>query len=522
MPETYDVIVIGGGHNGLVAGAYLAKAGQSVLVLEKNANFGGGVHTAEVTLPGFKSDMHSMGHLGIYANPLIKNDELQLQSKYGLKYIRPLADFSTTFPDQSTIINYKDLDRTVESIAQISRHDADAYYRLAQKSQELLPLIVEPLFVPPPPFGAFMAMMDQSTIGRNFIQTMHRSVLDILDEWFNDEKVKCHFMRLCSEHFIDPMGKGDGAWIFTLPSFSHNYGLNAPEGGSGMLVTSLVRCLEDHGAELRSNTLVTKVINEGGKASGVILEDGTEIRARNCIVGQIHPYNLPGMVDGLDEQICYEAKRVQTSSYSCIAAQYALDAPIEYAHEDLHQCLLNGYAPETIAEFRKLFATLHDGEMSKQEILSVLTVSDFDPTRAPKGKAVMTSWRLAPFHLSGGRDWDGYKAEAEAETLDMVKSLIPSMKGKVLAQHFETPLDFQRYTPSFQNGDVSGISTQMFQSLGHRPTPSLAQYAVPGAENLYLAGNFMHPVAGGVTGGGRATAIKIFNDKGWDFDKVLG
>ena len=520
MSEVFDVIVIGSGHNGLVAAAYLAKAGKSVLVVERNPHFGGGVWTAVATAPGFKHDMHSMGHLGILANPLIRKDELQLQSKYGLKYIRPIADYSTTFSDGSFVISYRDLERTIGSIAAISPRDADSYRRLANQSMEFLPMITESLFVPPPPFGAFMAMMDQSPMGRNLIQTMHRSVMDILDEWFENEKVKVHFMRLCSEHFIDPDGKGDGAMMFLFPALQHTYGLNCPEGGSGVLVDSLVRCLKDHRAELRANAHVSKVTVQNGKAVGVRLADGTEIRARSCIVGQIHPYNLPAMVEGLDEQTRYEVSRVKVATYSCVAGQYALDAPPQYAHEDMSGCALNGFAPPTIREFRRVIHALHDGEMSQVPSLSVHTISNIDPTRAPAGKCAMTVWRLAPYALRSGESWDDYKSQAEEETLAMVESLLPSVKGNVIAKSFETPLDFERYSLSFQRGDVSGISTQLFQSQGHRPTPSLAQYAVPGADGLYLAGCFMHPVAGGVTGGGRATAVKIFADRGWDFEKV--
>ncbi len=522
MSETFDVMVIGSGHNGLVADAYLAKAGRSVLVLERNAHFGGGVATAEVTLPGFRHDLHSMGHLGIMINPLIRNDELKLQSRYGLKYIAPTADYSTTFSDGSLLVSYRDFERTVESIAAFSPRDADAYRRLARESMEFLPMIAESLFVPPPPFGAFMAMMDQSAMGKNLIQTMQRSIIDILDERFENEHVKVHFMRIWSEHFIDPECKGDGASMFMLPAFQHTYGLNCPEGGSGSLVSSLIRCLEDHGAELRASTHVAKVLVESGKAVGVRLADGNEIRARHCVIGQIHPYNLPSMVDGLDEQVRYEVGRAQTAVYSCVAAHYALDAPPVYAQPDLDTCALNGFAPPSVKEFKRFFRALHEGEMSSTPVLAVHTVSNMDPTRAPAGKCAMTVWRLAPFKLEGQPGWDDYKAQAEEETLAMVEGLLPSIKGKVLAQSFETPLDFERYSLTFQKGDVSGLSTQLFQSQGHRPTPSLAQYAVPGADGLYLAGCFMHPVAGGVTGGGRATAIKIFADKGWDFDKVIG
>ena len=120
MSSTYDVITIGSGHNGLIAAAYLAKAGRKVLVLERNSGFGGGVTTQEIVAPGWRHDLHSATHIVIQANPLIRNDELGLLSRYGLSYTYPDAVFSTIFDDQTSIISYTDLDKTCASIAAIS------------------------------------------------------------------------------------------------------------------------------------------------------------------------------------------------------------------------------------------------------------------------------------------------------------------------------------------------------------------------------------------------------------------
>jgi phytoene dehydrogenase-like protein len=125
MAGDYDVVVVGSGHNGLTAAAYLAKAGQKVLILERNDWFGGGVVTQEILEPGFKFDLHSSLHVNIQANPLILNDELKLLSKFGLKYLYPDAVYSTIFDDQTFLVTYKDIERTCQSIAKISPHDAE-------------------------------------------------------------------------------------------------------------------------------------------------------------------------------------------------------------------------------------------------------------------------------------------------------------------------------------------------------------------------------------------------------------
>ncbi|MGB6758447.1 MAG: FAD-dependent oxidoreductase, partial [Xanthobacteraceae bacterium] len=125
----YDVIAVGAGANGLIAAAYMAKAGKKVLVLERGAWFGGGVATHEAVSPGFRHDIHSATHIVIQGNPLIRNDELGLISKFGLKYIYPEGIFSTIFDDQTSIVSYSDLDKTCQSIAAVSPRDADAYRR---------------------------------------------------------------------------------------------------------------------------------------------------------------------------------------------------------------------------------------------------------------------------------------------------------------------------------------------------------------------------------------------------------
>jgi len=125
--EAHDVVVIGGGHNGLIVAAYLAKAGVDVCVVEKQDKVGGGLVTREVTLPGFKHDIFSTIHLTLSANPLIHRDELGLSSKYGLKYIRPDPQVAIVFPDERAIIFYQDIDKTCETIAQFSERDAEAY-----------------------------------------------------------------------------------------------------------------------------------------------------------------------------------------------------------------------------------------------------------------------------------------------------------------------------------------------------------------------------------------------------------
>jgi len=521
MSATYDVIVAGSGHNGLIVGAYLAKAGKNVLILEKNPWFGGGTATREIAAPGYRHDLHSSGHAGIQSNPLLKNDELGLLSKYGLKYIYPDSSFSTVFEDGSSLVCHHDLDRTCESIAQISAPDAEAYRKVSKASMELLPLMAQSMFVPPASLGGFTAMMDQSPQGQDLLQTMLRSPLDIVNQYFRSDKLKVHLLRFVAETFIHPEEKGCGMGVFGLLGLMHKGKAGIAQGGSGALAEALVRCLKAYGADLRTNSEVTKVLVEAGKAVGVQLKDGESLRAKSCVVGQFHPWVLPNLVDGLDERLVRNAKRTTVASVTCTVGHYALKAaPAYILGGTAGDAPLVSFASSSLAEFRRVFHAIADNEIPASPMISVHNNARFDPSRAPAGGATLTSWRLVPFELRG-TTWDAIKDKVEQDTLGILRRYISNLTpDNIVGQAFETPLDMYRYSPTFQRGDVTGISKNFYQLNGHRPTPELSQYAVPGVQGLYLAGIFMHPGGAGVSGGGRATAIKIFEDLKMDFDKV--
>jgi len=140
VSEAFDIVTVGSGHNGLVAAAYLAVMGKRVVVLERNAWFGGGVVTRELTVPGFRHDQHSMAHIFIQANPLLAADELQLKARHGLRYVFPDPPVSVLFEDGETLSLYRDRERTWAEIARLSRADADAYRQLSDQAAMWLPI----------------------------------------------------------------------------------------------------------------------------------------------------------------------------------------------------------------------------------------------------------------------------------------------------------------------------------------------------------------------------------------------
>ncbi|HEX7784425.1 MAG TPA: NAD(P)/FAD-dependent oxidoreductase [Sphingobium sp.] len=519
----YDVVVVGSGHNGLVAGAYLAKAGNRVLILEKNGHLGGGVVTSELVAPGYRHDWHSATHIVIQSNPLIRNDELGLQSQFGLEYIYPEAIFSTIFDDGSSIITYADLEKTCASIAQISPTDADAYRAFAQKSAAILPLIVQGMFVPPPPQGAFWALLDQSPEGRALMQVMQKSMLDIVNEHFTHDKMKVHLLKFAAEMLVGPDEKGTGAFIFNMPGFVHNYPSGIPKGGSGALVDALVRCLAHHGAEFRTHSEVEQILVEDGCAKGVRIVGGETIFARKCIVAQIHPWLLGGMVQDCDPLVASNAAATETSVLSVMSAMYALkEAPRYKAGAEPGRVALTNFAPASLETFLRIFDDVRYGDLPTAPIMAAHNNAQWDPSRAPPGGATLTIYAFGPYRLrdGGAAAWDERKAEFHERVHRMYGEFCENFTDdNIIGVEFHTPNDMARYSPTFQQGDAGGVGKYFYQIGGHRPTPELSQYAVPGAQGLYLAGTFMHP-PGGVTGGGRATAVKICGDLDIDFDAL--
>lgn len=507
----------------MVAAAYMAKAGLKVVVLERNSFLGGGSITREVTAPGFRHDLHSMMHIAVQSSPILANDELGLKSRYGLAYHYPEALFTTVFDDESSLTIYHDLDRTCESIARISPIDAEAYRAFAKQSLAFLPLFVKGMWEPPMPQGAFWALLDQSAEGRAMMWAMQQSLMTLLDATFHHEKIKVSFLKLAAEFSVAPDEFGTGVLLLSMPGLIHTYRPGIPLGGAQSLADALVACLTDLGVEMRTSSEVEKVLVSGGKTTGVRLAGGEVIEARRGVIGQIHPWLLGDMVEGIDAGIAQRARRTKTADLAFIHGFLALKEPPKYhAGTGLYDAMWLSYAPSSVAEIRQHYDDLKYGKPWSGRLFTAVMASWFDPSRAPEGCATVNLLAAAPYELAegGSEAWDREKDARGAALLDGFRQTATNIDdSNILGYHVHTPLDMARFTPTFQRGDLHGLGKFFFQFGGHRPTPELSNYRVPGIGGLYLAGAFMHP-PGGITGGGRNTAAVMCADMGIDFDKL--
>jgi len=521
IKDQYDVVVAGGGSNSLSAAAYLAKAGLSVCVLEKNEVIGGGLVCRELTLPGFKHEPHATGLIIVMANPMIKDDELELKSRFGLRFFTPEKTIATVFDDETWMSTCVSLDKTCEAIAKFSHRDAEAYRSFVNRVIQMAPLLKSAMFKPPIPYGQFAMMLDQSPLGQELLRGMMMSCSALLDELFESEKVKIHFMKWMGIFLLHPDERGTGLMFYTATAVAHTQEESGVYGGVQAFSDALGQCIAYHGGEIHTNTYVRKILVSGGKATGVELADGRQIRAKKAVLGSIHPHLLGDMVPGLDADMVAEARRCELSSHSGVMTHWALHEAPKYKCAEVNDALLVQPVPSRLADLRQIFDDVGAGKMPSRlaSIVSHMTVHD--PSRAPAGKHTLYFFSFAPKVLRDG-GWTPEVGERIKDWMMSEYSKYCTNMGpeNIMASMAETPKDQNEWSPSFAGGDFMGIGMFQHQLMGRRPTPRLAQYAVPGAEGLYLTGPFMHP-GGAVTGGGRATAMKMMEDMGIDSSKHM-
>lgn len=525
--STWDVVVIGSGSNGLVTAAYLAAAGKRVLVLERQAWAGGGVASLEMADAGYKSERHSAIHQMILANPLISRDELQLQAKWGLQYLRPDALYAIVFEDGVLPI-YQDRARTKAEIAKLSVADAEAYDRFMDVAVGVVDAVMPGMFEPPVDVDVSTAFTGDGPVAAAMAAASTQSSYDIIKRYFTHETVQVALLRFVTEiQLAHPRNPDSGLMTYLGLGLAERFGLALPRGGGTGFTDAVIRCIRAHGGDVWLNTEAIKVeVDNNNRAVGVRTRSGI-IRARDAVVGQIHPHLLGRFVDGLDAAVVADAQQTKLSDYTLFAIHAALDAPLRYrAGPIADAAVMNTVCPGSMKELMDAYDGIEAGRLPGEGavIVGAGCTTALDPTRAPEGKSTlhvvaMVKHDLAEAGARGGAEqaWDAVKDDFAHRVFRHLARFAPNLTPEnILSYHVVAPTDHVRDSPSFQRGDICGLAMAPAQMGANRPTKALARYRVPGVERLYLAGPFMHP-GGGVWGGGRPTAKVIFEDLGLDF-----
>jgi phytoene dehydrogenase-like protein len=527
MAMRYDAIVIGGGHNGLVNAAYLARAGRKVLVLEQRHVLGGAAVTEEI-FPGFKFSVFS--YVVSLLRPEIIRD-LDLPS-HGLE-ILPLDGTFTPMPSGDYLWRVNDHTKTRREIARHSKLDAEAYDEFG-KSMVAMCQFVKPILgmIPPDPTSLnpadlkkllFLARRFQSLDPGdqyNLVQLMTMSAADFLDQWFETDVLKATmsasgiigtFLGIRSpgtayvllHHY---MGEIDGA--FRAWGFSR--------GGTGAISNAIAAAALQAGAEIRTNARVLRILTRHGRAVGVALEDGQEIEA-SIVSSSLDP-NLTflKLLDPAELPVDFvtEVRRYKYRGSSG-KVNLALDGLPSFAclpGPGRHLRGAMSISP-SMDHMERAYDQAKYGEFSRQPYIDMVIPSLTDPSVAPPGKHVLSCFvQYAPYRLKGGT-WDEQREAFGNAVIDTISQFAPNLKSLIIGRQVLTPLDIERMVGLTQ-GNIFQGELSLEQLFFLRPVAGWARYRTP-VHSLYMCGSATHP-GGGIMGApGRLAALEILKHAKW-------
>ena len=521
MSARYDAIIIGGGHNGLVAAAYLARAGRKVLVLEKRHLVGGAAVTEEI-FPGFKFSVFS------YVVSLLRPEiirELRLP-EHGLQVL-PLESTLTPLPNGDYLASWADHDATRRELIRHSARDAEAYDEFGRLMHHMA-MAVRPILGMVPPDPTSMSprdLMSLARLGRHFsglgeehfhslFKLMTMSAADFLDEWFECEPLKA--TKSASGiigTFLGPrspgtayvllhhyMGEIDGA--FRAWGFA--------KGGTGAISEAIASSARRFGAEIRTNSPVAQVLVKDGRATGVVLENGDEIPAAAVVSGLDPRQTFTRMVDPkqLPDDLVDSIRRYKFRGSSG-KVNLALDRLPEFTCMPGNGPHLRGaisISPD-IDYIERAYDDAKYGEFSRRPYMDVIIPSMIDPGMAPPGKHVMSIFvQYAPYHLNGG--WTPERREAFGDTvIDTLSQYAPNLRSAILHRQVITPKEIEE-TTGLSEGNIFQGELALHQLFFLRPAPAWSRYRTP-IRDYYQCGAGTHPGGGIMGASGRLAALEI-------------
>jgi phytoene dehydrogenase-like protein len=525
--RAYDAVVIGGGHNGLVAAAYLARAGLKVVVLERRHVLGGAAVTEEV-FPGFRFSVAS------YVVSLLRPEivrELALPN-HGLEILPLDGTFTPLEGDYLWRVN--DHGRTVRELRRWSPSDAEAYDEYSRLMFEMARFVKPILSMAPPdpgrpdprewlPVARLARTFNDLSLEQRaiFIQLMTMSAADFLDQWFETDPLKATMSASGIIGTLQGIRSPGTAYVLLHHYMGEIDGVlrawGIPRGGTGAVSEAIASAARSLGVEIRTEAPVEHIMTRGDEVTGAVTRSGEEVIGR-VTLSSLDPHQTfvrlvqPGLLDRsfLDEVGRY---RYRGSSGK---VNLALDGLPEFtclpgAGEHLRGAI--SFSPG-IDYMELAYDDAKAGRFSRRPYIDMVIPTLVDPSMAPPGKHVMSCFvQYAPYHLADGDEWDDARREAFRETVvDTIEERAPNIRQLMLDAQVLTPKDIEdRF--GLSEGNIFQGELSLEQLFFNRPVPGWARYRTP-LRNLWMCGSATHPGGGIMGASGRLAALQVARSLG--------
>jgi len=519
MPDTRDIVIIGGGHNGLVTAFYLAKAGFKPLVVERRPQAGGAAITEEFH-PGFRCSVlaHSAGPL----RPDVRRD-MHLE-KHGLKLITPDVAVASFSPDGRALTLYQDATKSAQEIAKFSPKDAAKYPQLEESLAKIGAVIAEALALAPPNIdnpsaGDLWSMLKTGRSIRNLGKyDMYRllrwgpmAVADLVAEYFDTELLRATIAaRGIFGTFLGPWSAGSSLVLLIRAAADPHPAGSAffAEGGIGAITQAMTAAAKQAGAEVRTGAEVIEIRVKDGAATSVVLSNGEEISAKAIVSNADPKRTLLKLVDPVHLSPDFVNKLQHFRMPGTVAkVNLALSGLPKFTGLSGDSSALSGrihIGPE-IDYLERAFDESKYGNFSKQPYLEAAIPSLIDPSLAPAGKHVMSIYmQYAPFKLKNS-DWETQRVALGDTVVRTLAQYAPNLPELILRHQIITPQDLED-TYGLTGGHIFHGELALDQFFTMRPLLDWARHGTP-IKSLFLCGSGTHPGAG-LTGGSGANAAR--------------